>query len=82
MLYPGGGNAEWEGSNGVDGSGRDRIYRVATPNSRGQYSAAVLDELESQNEGHVGLLTSKVKQLKDVSSLPPAARFTMRECAC
>jgi blocked-early-in-transport protein 1 len=60
-LYPG---TSSNGSYGVDAT-----YRAATPNSRGQYSAAVLDELESQNENeHVGILTNKVKQLKDVSS--------------
>jgi blocked-early-in-transport protein 1 len=59
-LYPG---TSSNGSYGVDAT-----YRAATPNSRGQYSAAVLDELESQNENeHVGILTNKVKQLKDVS---------------
>lgn len=46
-------------------------FRSATPNSRGQFSAAVLDELESQNDNeHVGILTGKVKQLKDVSKFP------------
>jgi hypothetical protein len=53
---------------GTSSYGADNTFRAATPNSRGQYSAAVLDELESQNENeHVGILTSKVKQLKDVS---------------
>jgi len=78
-LYPGGsagGNAYGGGGYGGygvgGGSGRggdrdgDGIYRSATPNSRGQYSAAVLDELESQNDEHVGVLTGKVKMLKDV----------------
>lgn len=41
-------------------------FRPATPNSRGQYSAAVLDELESQNDEHVGILSGKVKDLKNV----------------
>jgi len=52
------------GGGGVGGGGGD--YRSATPNSRGQYSSAVLDELESQNEEQVGVLTTKVKMLKDV----------------
>jgi blocked-early-in-transport protein 1 len=53
---------------GTSSYGADTTFRAATPNSRGQYSAAVLDELESQNENeHVGILTNKVKQLKDVS---------------
>ena len=34
---------------------------------RGQYSDAVLNELESQNEGQVEGILGKVKQLKDVS---------------
>jgi blocked-early-in-transport protein 1 len=41
-------------------------FRAATPNSRGQYSSSVLDELESQNDEHVGILTGKVKELKNV----------------
>jgi hypothetical protein len=49
------------------------LYRSATPNSRGQYSAAVMDELESQNDEHVGVLTSKVKMLKDVCSPSPSS---------
>lgn len=47
------------------------MFRSATPNSRGQYSAAVLDELESQNDEHVGVLTSKVRMLKDVCFFAP-----------
>ncbi|KAJ4369925.1 protein transport protein bet1 [Neocucurbitaria cava] len=54
------------GGGNVDGNGH---FRVATPNSRGQYSAAVLDELESQNDEQVGVLTSKVKMLKDLTHL-------------
>jgi len=75
-LYPGGSGSGY----GVGGSSGDRrrshddrgggddatTFRSATPNSRGQYSAAVLDELESQNEEHVGVLTGKVRMLKDV----------------
>jgi blocked early in transport 1 len=65
----------YPGANGTptgSGSGRgsaDPTFRSATPNSRGQYSAAVLDELESQNEEQVSVLTGKVKMLKDVSRL-------------
>ncbi|KAF2688667.1 hypothetical protein K458DRAFT_384845 [Lentithecium fluviatile CBS 122367] len=63
----------YPGANGTptgSASGRgstDPVFRSATPNSRGQYSAAVLDELESQNEEQVGVLSGKVKMLKDVS---------------
>jgi hypothetical protein len=57
------------------GGGREG-FRPATPNTRGQYSSAVLDELESQNDEQVGVLTGKVKMLKDVCTpegelLPP-----------
>ena len=44
-------------------------YRAATPNSRGQYNSATLDELESQNEEQTGVLIGKVKMLKDVRFL-------------
>jgi blocked-early-in-transport protein 1 len=50
---------------GVDSSSRG--FRPATPNSRGQYSGAVLDELESQNDAQVEGILGKVKVLKDVS---------------
>lgn len=36
---------------------------------RGQYSDAVLNELESQNDGQVEGILGKVRQLKDVSGL-------------
>lgn len=52
-----------------DGRASPRVasaYRPATPNSRGQYSASVLEELESQNDAHVEGLSAKVKMLKDV----------------
>lgn len=44
-------------------------YRPAAPNSRGQYSASVLEELESQNDTQVEGLSAKVKMLKDVSCI-------------
>ncbi|KAI9792295.1 MAG: protein transport protein bet1 [Peltula sp. TS41687] len=40
-------------------------YRPATPNSRGQYSDAVLSSLESQNDAQIEGLSGKVKMLKD-----------------
>ena len=51
-------------------------YRPATPNRKGQYSDAVLNELESQNDAQVEGILGKVRVLKDVSckttlSLPP-----------
>ncbi|KAF2261624.1 hypothetical protein CC78DRAFT_535478 [Lojkania enalia] len=60
----------YPGANGSSsGGGLGGGFRSATPNSRGQYSNAVLDELESQNEEQVGVLTGKVRQLKDLTSL-------------
>ena len=50
-------------SNGSTAGG----YRSATPNSKGQYSDAVLSELESQNDEQMAGLGGKVKMLKDVS---------------
>jgi hypothetical protein len=46
-------------------------YRTATPNKRGQYSDAVMDELESQNEEQVGVLSGKVAELKNVRFFIP-----------
>jgi hypothetical protein len=67
-AYPGygvgGGGRDGGGMNGGGAAGEG--YRSATPNSRGQYSAQALDELESQNEDQFGALTGKVKMLKDV----------------
>ncbi len=67
-AYPGssGNGTLYPGSSSGTGRSVDGTYRSVTPNSRGQYSAAVLDELESQNDEQVGVLTSKVKMLKDV----------------
>lgn len=42
-------------------------YREATPNSRGQYSDAVLSQLESQNDEQVEGLSAKIKMLKEVT---------------
>lgn len=43
-------------------------YHQATPNSKGQYSTSVLEELESQNENeHTSILTNKVSQLKQLT---------------
>ncbi|GAP90077.1 putative blocked early in transport 1 [Rosellinia necatrix] len=44
-----------------------RAYRPATPNSRGQYSDAVLSELESQNDQQVEGILGKVKILKEMT---------------
>ncbi|KAL2131303.1 hypothetical protein VTI74DRAFT_5287 [Chaetomium olivicolor] len=42
-------------------------YRPATPNRKGQYSDAVLNELESQNDQQVEGIMGKVKLLKDMT---------------
>ncbi|KAH6717907.1 hypothetical protein DL95DRAFT_385233 [Leptodontidium sp. 2 PMI_412] len=61
-----GGNAG--GMNGAGGLGVESPgYRPATPNKRGQYSDAVLNELESQNDGQVEGIMGKVRQLKDMT---------------
>lgn len=72
-AYPGANtNGSLYGGYGAGGSGaHDGGYRAATPNSRVQYGSATLDELESQNEEHTGVLIGKVKMLKDVGFLPP-----------
>ncbi|OTA76128.1 hypothetical protein M434DRAFT_38918 [Hypoxylon sp. CO27-5] len=77
--YPGGSNGSAGGSThlGVESRGG---YRPATPNHKygstpkiqyedeaGQYSDAVLNELESQNDQQVEGILGKVKVLKDVS---------------
>ncbi|EFQ32236.1 SNARE domain-containing protein [Colletotrichum graminicola] len=49
---------------GVDGG---RGFRPATPNKRGQYSDAVLNELESQNDAQVEGIMGKVKILKSMT---------------
>lgn len=48
------------------GNGSVGGFRPATPNRRGQYSDAVLNELESQNDGQVEGIMGKVRLLKDV----------------
>ncbi|KAI9859271.1 MAG: protein transport protein bet1 [Trichoglossum hirsutum] len=50
------------------GSGASyNAFRPATPNSRGQYSDAVLSELESQNDTQLEGMSAKVKMLKDIT---------------
>ncbi|OAL55573.1 hypothetical protein IQ07DRAFT_583039 [Pyrenochaeta sp. DS3sAY3a] len=69
-LFPGSsGNGSGYGVGGGARRADEGAFRSATPNSRGQYSSSVLDELESQNEEQVGVLTSKVKMLKDLTHL-------------
>jgi blocked early in transport 1 len=65
--YPGGsGAANGDGTHlGIDGASRGG-FRPATPNKRGQYSDAVLNELESQNDAQIDGIMGKVRVLKDV----------------
>lgn len=64
--YPGTPNS----SLSPDGNGSNKAgYRPATPNKKGQYSDAVLNELESQNDSQVAGILGKVRVLKDVSGL-------------
>lgn len=44
----------------------DGGYRSATPDKKGRYADAVYNELESQNDEQVGIMTEKVKMLKNV----------------
>ncbi|KAK6528643.1 protein transport protein bet1 [Orbilia ellipsospora] len=53
---------------GYDGHEPSNGYRPATPNSRGQYSHAVLDELESQNDAAIEAMSAKVRMLKDITT--------------
>lgn len=45
----------------------DAGFRPATPNNKGQYSDAVLNELESQNDEQTSEMSKKVKMLKDLT---------------
>jgi len=56
-------------SNDTLGVGDRGGFRPATPNRKGQYSDAVLNELESQNDGQVEGILGKVRMLKDVRIL-------------
>jgi blocked-early-in-transport protein 1 len=61
--YGGYGAQPSSGSLGVE----SQAYRPATPNRRGQYSDAVLSELESQNDAQVEGILGKVKTLKSMT---------------
>ncbi|TKA83075.1 hypothetical protein B0A55_00937 [Friedmanniomyces simplex] len=65
---PGAGFSAYPG-NGDVGSRRsgDGGFRPATPNRKGQYSDAVIDELESQNDEQVSEMSKKVRMLKDIT---------------
>lgn len=70
-AYPGANNGESGRGSGEGG------FRSATPNKKGQYSNAVLDELESQNDEQIGIMSGKVRMLKDVSLLLHGERACM-----
>ncbi|KAJ9141855.1 Protein transport protein bet1 [Pleurostoma richardsiae] len=67
--YPSGGGGG--GSNGTAAGGHlgveNKGFRPATPNRKGQYSDAVLSELESQNDAQVEGIMGKVRILKDMT---------------
>ncbi|TGO19998.1 hypothetical protein BTUL_0001g00040 [Botrytis tulipae] len=70
----GGGVGGYLGGGGYTGGGgygeredSAQGFRSATPNSRGQYSDAVLNELESQNNDQVEGIMGKVRQLKSMT---------------
>ncbi|RFU76273.1 snare domain-containing [Trichoderma arundinaceum] len=64
-----GGYSPSNSGNGYGGSPGtpSHAYRTATPNKKGQYSDAVLNELESQNDEQVSGILGKVKVLKDMT---------------
>ncbi len=74
-----GGFSAYPGAN--DTSSRrsgDGGYRSATPDGKGRYADAVYNELESQNDEQVGIMTEKVKMLKNVSRLTAPLSISTR----
>ncbi|KAG9244253.1 hypothetical protein BJ878DRAFT_507131 [Calycina marina] len=58
------------GGSGLQASGYPSThggYRPATPNSKGQFSDATLNELESQNDDEVSGILGKVRMLKNMT---------------
>jgi hypothetical protein len=69
----GDGEGRWERGSplaGTDGKAIGVKGLLADFQNRGQYSDAVLNELESQNDGQVEGIMGKVRQLKDVCPPP------------
>ncbi|KAL9082626.1 MAG: hypothetical protein Q9159_006283 [Coniocarpon cinnabarinum] len=71
------GHASYGYSSPADGSSstRDQLfangagkYRAATPNRKGQYSDAVLNELEGQNERELEGMSGRVAMLKQLTT--------------
>ena len=74
----GGAFSAYPTSGGGKQGSESATFRSATPNSRGQYSDAVLDELENQNEEEFGRMAGQVKMLKGVSLdifFPPLSKL-------
>lgn len=67
---------------GGDAGTPSHAYRTATPNKKGQYSDAVLNELESQNDDQVAGILGKVKVLKDVSRRVLLSAYAFRKPPC
>ncbi|TDZ23030.1 Protein transport protein bet1 [Colletotrichum sidae] len=65
--YNGGGASPAPMGNHYGADNGTRSFRPATPNSKGQYSDAVLNELESQNDAQVEGIMGKVKLLKNMT---------------
>jgi blocked early in transport 1 len=63
-AYPGASNGDAGSRTSGDGG-----FRSATPDRKGRYADSVYNELESQNDEQVGVMTEKVKMLKSVSWL-------------
>lgn len=63
-----------------NGSAVGAGYRTATPNSRGQYSDATLNELESQNDSQVAGILGKVRTLKDVCITIVEIPYSLPDC--
>ncbi|KAG5972985.1 hypothetical protein E4U55_000686 [Claviceps digitariae] len=65
---PGNNNHSNGGGYGYASYGAERnTYHSATPNKKGQYSDAVLNELESQNDAQVAGILGKVRTLKSMT---------------
>lgn len=65
-AYPGANSSDMGQRRSADGG-----FRSATPDKKGRYADAVYNELESQNDEQVGVMTEKVKMLKSVSMPVP-----------
>lgn len=79
-AYPGSGSAATPYGDGAANGGASKL-RSATPNQRGQYSDAVLSELESQNDEQMEGMSAKVKMLKQVSRRSQITR-SLRGTSC